>query len=284
MTDSKDKKDTEEKEQQSHRRKSIEEQAEEISDVKLPPIFVIVAGIVICLVLIFALIKLVPGMLNKDEARKYISTKPENKDKDKNKDKNKDKIKDDNAKKPKGDYKIVKAPANPRIKIVTNMGDMTVELYEDKVPNTVANFVELCQKKFYDDIRFHRIIKGFMIQVGCPFAKGRITPDAGGGDAGYKFADEIWSGQSFNEKGLLAMANSGPDTNGSQIFIMHGNAEWLNAKHTIFGEVIEGLGVVDEIASVSTGQNDKPLTDVYIKSTQILQLRDHEYKVKKLGR
>lgn len=277
MADNNDKKVPDQKQQQSHRQKSIEEQADEISDVKLPPILVIIVGVLIVVGLIFALVKLVPGMLKKDEAGKYITHKTDDKDKDE------EKNKDENGEKTKGEFKIVKAPENPRIKIVTNMGDMTVELFEDKVPNTVANFVELCQKKFYDDIRFHRIIKGFMIQTGCPFAKGKISPRAGGGDAGYKFADEILPDQRFDKKGLLAMANSGSNTNGSQIFIMHGNAEWLNAKHTIFGEVIEGLDVVDKIAT-SPQQSQKPLTDLYIKSTQILQLRDHEYKVKKLGR
>ncbi len=278
-----DKNDTDQKQQQSHRQKSIEEQAEEISDVKLPPMLVIIVGVLICVGLIFALVKLVPGMLKKDEAGKYITHKVDDTDTDKDKDQNGDK--------PKGDFKIVKAPENPRIKIVTNMGDMTIELFEDKVPNTVANFVELCQKKFYDDNRFHRIIKTFMLQTGCPFAKGRISPRAGTGDAGYKFADEITPDQKFDKKGLLAMANGGPNTNGSQFFITTVNdCSWINGKHTIFGEVIEGMGVVDEIANTPVKkdprnpQASQPTKDVYIISTQILQLRDHEYKVKKLGR
>ena len=171
---------------------------------------------------------------------------------------------------------------NPKVKIVTSMGDIVVELFEDDTPNTVANFIELCEAKFYDDIRFHRIIKGFMIQGGCPFAKGSVSARAGSGDAGYKFADEFVDKYKFDSKGLLAMANSGPNTNGSQFFITLGAAEWLNGKHTIFGKVIEGMDIVDKLGAVQTSKpGDKPVKEVYIKETQILQKRNHEYKVKK---
>ena len=185
--------------------------------------------------------------------------------------------------------KVESKPTNPRVKIFTNLGNFTVELYEDEAPNTVANFIELCEKGFYDDIRFHRIIQTFMIQVGCPFAKGKISPRAGTGDAGYKFADEFSSKLKFDTPGLLAMANSGPNTNGSQIFITTGqSATWLNGKHAIFGKVIEGMDVVYEIAATpvtkdpNNNQEAKPTKDVYIIKTQILQKRNHEYKVKKL--
>ncbi len=173
---------------------------------------------------------------------------------------------------------------NPRVKIVTSMGDIVVELFEDDTPNTVANFIELCEAKFYDDIRFHRIIKGFMIQGGCPYAKGEVSQRAGSGDAGYKFADEFVDKYKFDSKGLLAMANSGPNTNGSQFFITLGAADWLNGKHTIFGKVIEGIEIVDKIGAVQTSKpGDKPVEEVYIKETQILQKRSHEYKVKRIN-
>ncbi|MCD4657858.1 MAG: peptidylprolyl isomerase [Planctomycetes bacterium] len=185
--------------------------------------------------------------------------------------------------------KVESKSTNPQVKIFTNVGNFTVELYEDEAPNTVANFIELCEKGFYDDIRFHRIIKTFMIQVGCPYAKGKISPRAGSGDAGYKFADEFNSKLKFDAPGLLAMANSGPNTNGSQIFITTGeSATWLNGKHAIFGKVIKGMDVVYKIANTpiikdpKNLQAAKPTKDVYIIKTQILKKRNHEYKVKKL--
>ncbi|MCD4658099.1 MAG: peptidylprolyl isomerase [Planctomycetes bacterium] len=171
---------------------------------------------------------------------------------------------------------------NPRVKIITSMGDIVVELFEDDTPNTVANFIELCEAKFFDDIRFHRIIKGFMIQGGCPYAKGEVSQRAGSGDAGYKFADEFVDKHKFDSKGLLAMANSGPNTNGSQFFITLGAATWLNGKHTIFGKVIDGMDIVDKIGAVQTSKpGDRPVEEVYIKKTEITQKRNHEYKVKK---
>jgi cyclophilin family peptidyl-prolyl cis-trans isomerase len=145
--------------------------------------------------------------------------------------------------------------------IKTNKGDFTVDLFEKEAPITVNNFVYLSKMGFYDGLKFHRIIQDFMIQGGDP--KGNGT-----GGPGYSFQDEI------NEKklvrGSLAMANAGPNTNGSQFFIVTAeNTPWLDKKHTNFGQVIENYNVVEEISKVSKDQNDKPLIDVVIKTILI---------------
>ena len=178
---------------------------------------------------------------------------------------------------------------NPRVKVVTNLGSFVLELWEDKAPNTVANFIELCGKNFYNDIRFHRVIENFMIQVGCPFAKGKVTLKSGNGDAGYKFADEFVKDLNFDWKGIIAMATSGTKTNGSQIFVTVAPTKWLNQRYTIVGEVIEGMDVVEKISKVETHKKptdnkpmSSPVKDVYIIKTEILNKRNHEYKVKKI--
>ena len=125
--------------------------------------------------------------------------------------------------------------------ITTNRGDIRLELFEDKVPNTVANFVKLAQDGFYDGLKFHRVIEDFMIQTGCP--KGTGT-----GDAGYKFADEFHPELKHDKPGILSMANSGPNTNGSQFFITHVPTPWLDRKHSVFGRVLgDCQKVVDAI-------------------------------------
>ncbi|MGI8624207.1 MAG: peptidylprolyl isomerase [Solirubrobacteraceae bacterium] len=134
--------------------------------------------------------------------------------------------------------------------IATNHGDITLELFDDAAPKTVANFKKLAGDGFYDGLIFHRVIRDFMLQAGCP--KGTGT-----GGPGYTFEDE------FNEhkvvRGALAMANSGPATNGSQFFIVtKGAAPWLDGKHTVFGEVTTGMGVVDVIERLPTDGRDKP--------------------------
>jgi peptidyl-prolyl cis-trans isomerase B (cyclophilin B) len=124
--------------------------------------------------------------------------------------------------------------------ISTNRGDIVLELFEDQVPKTVANFEKLAKKGFYDGLKFHRVIDDFMIQGGCP--KGTGT-----GGPGYQFADEFHPELKHSGPGILSMANSGPNTNGSQFFITHVATPWLDGKHSVFGRVIEGQEVVDAI-------------------------------------
>ena len=122
----------------------------------------------------------------------------------------------------------------------TARGPIKIELYPDKAPLTVANFVNLAQRGFYDGLSFHRVIPDFMIQGGCPEGSGRGGP-------GYRFEDETSNGVR-HDRGVLSMANAGPNTNGSQFFITHVPTPWLDGKHTVFGKVIEGLDVVDSVA------------------------------------
>ena len=121
----------------------------------------------------------------------------------------------------------------------TDRGPIKIELYPDKAPLTVANFVNLAKRGFYDGLGFHRVIPDFMIQGGCPEGSGRGGP-------GYKFEDETGNGVG-HERGVLSMANAGPNTNGSQFFITHVATPWLDGKHTVFGKVVEGLEAVDKV-------------------------------------
>lgn len=121
----------------------------------------------------------------------------------------------------------------------TDRGPIRVELYPDKAPLTVANFVNLANRGFYDGLNFHRVIPDFMIQGGCPQGSGTGGP-------GYKFEDETKNGVG-HERGVLSMANAGPNTNGSQFFITHIATTWLDGKHTVFGKVLDGLEVVDAV-------------------------------------
>jgi peptidyl-prolyl cis-trans isomerase B (cyclophilin B) len=122
----------------------------------------------------------------------------------------------------------------------TSRGTIVVELAPEKAPLTVANFVNLAKHGFYDGLNFHRVIPDFMIQGGCPNGTGTGGP-------GYRFEDETRNGLT-HERGVLSMANAGPNTNGSQFFITHVATPWLDGKHTVFGKVIEGLDVVDSVA------------------------------------
>jgi peptidyl-prolyl cis-trans isomerase A (cyclophilin A) len=159
----------------------------------------------------------------------------------------------------------------------TTEGTVTIRLFPDQAPKTVRNFVELAEgsrewtdprtgsvtkEKLYDGTIFHRVIAGFMIQGGDPLGTGTGGP-------GYKFADEIHPDLTFDRPYLLAMANAGPGTNGSQIFITVGPTPWLTGKHTIFGEVIGGADVVDRISRVETVPGDRPVTDVVLQSVTI---------------
>ncbi|PJK07566.1 peptidylprolyl isomerase [Lysobacteraceae bacterium NML95-0200] len=123
--------------------------------------------------------------------------------------------------------------------IDTDRGAIKLELFADKAPLTVANFVNLAQRGFYNGLNFHRVIADFMIQGGCPDGRGTGGP-------GYRFEDETNNGVR-HERGVISMANAGPNTNGSQFFITHIKTDWLDGKHTVFGKVLEGLEVVDSI-------------------------------------
>ena len=161
--------------------------------------------------------------------------------------------------------------------LTTSQGTITIQLFPDHAPKTVRNFVELAEggrewtdprtrkpskEKLYDGTIFHRVIPKFMIQGGDPLGTGTGGP-------GYKFADEIHPDLKFDRPYLLAMANAGPGTNGSQFFITTDATYWLNGKHTIFGEVISGQDVVDAIGNSPTKPGDRPVTDVVLQSVTI---------------
>jgi len=150
--------------------------------------------------------------------------------------------------------------------IKTNLGDMTVEFFTDDAPITVNNFISLSKDGYYDNVIFHRVISGFMIQGGDPSGTGHGDY---GKYPGYKFDDEL-NNQRPYEKGILAMANAGPNTNGSQFFIMHVDYP-LPYSYTIFGQVVDGFDVIDKIASVETDSADKPTTDVVIRTVEITE-------------
>ena len=154
--------------------------------------------------------------------------------------------------------------------IETNRGDIEVELFPAKAPKACENFISLVEKKYYDGIMFHRAIKDFMIQGGDPTGTGT------GGDSiwGGPFEDEISGDNNFDEPGLLAMANSGPDTNKSQFFITAKPTPWLNGKHTIFGKVVSGYNVVEKISCAETDASDKPKEKQVILKAYIKGLDD----------
>ena len=162
----------------------------------------------------------------------------------------------------------------------TNRGDIEVELYADRAPRMVANFVGLATgerawddpetgervegEPLYDDVPFHRVIEGFMIQGGDPTGTGRGGP-------GYQFDDEFHPELRHDSAGILSMANSGPDTNGSQFFITLDAQPHLDGRHAVFGEVVDGMDVVEEIGNVGTDADDQPREDVVLKSVEIRQ-------------
>lgn len=164
--------------------------------------------------------------------------------------------------------------------IQTNKGNIIVKLEYEKTPVTVANFVSLAEgkspfvadslkgKKYYNGIIFHRVKKNFMIQGGDPTGTGSGSP-------GYKFKDEFNDSLTHNKAGILSMANAGPGTNGSQFFITHKETPFLNGRHSVFGEVVEGMDVVDSIANVKTSQDpmtkDRPIVDVVMKNVEIVR-------------
>jgi peptidyl-prolyl cis-trans isomerase A (cyclophilin A) len=163
----------------------------------------------------------------------------------------------------------------------TTLGEITCELFPDKAPVTVQNFVGLAdgtkefvdsqtrqrtKRPFYDGLVFHRVIPKFMIQAGCPLGSGTGGP-------GYKFQDEFSADLSFDRPGRLAMANAGPGTNGSQFFITVAPTDWLDNHHTIFGQVVKGQDVVDKIVNTPRGANDRPKTPVVMNSVKIVEVK-----------
>ncbi len=144
----------------------------------------------------------------------------------------------------------------------TKMGKFKIELFGDKAPLTVGNFIKLVENGFYNGLIFHRVIPNFMIQGGCPHGTGRGGP-------GYNIRDEFHPDLKHNTKGILSMANAGPNTGGSQFFITVAPTPWLDGHHTIFGKVIEGMNVVESISKVDKDRMDKPLKEVVIKSVTI---------------
>ena len=163
----------------------------------------------------------------------------------------------------------------------TTLGEITCELFPDKAPVTVQNFVGLAsgtkefvdpksgertKRPFYDGLGFHRVIPKFMIQGGCPLGQGTGGP-------GYKFKDEFTDDLSFDRPGRLAMANAGPGTNGSQFFITVAPTDWLDNHHTIFGQVVKGMDVVDKIVNTPKGAGDRPKTPVVMNSVKIVEVK-----------
>jgi peptidylprolyl isomerase len=151
----------------------------------------------------------------------------------------------------------------------TTKGAITIELFDTDAPNTVANFVKLAGDDFYSGVKFHRVIKDFMIQCGDPLTKDDTLTDRWGtGGPGYTFADEIHA-HNRNEPGTIAMANAGPNTNGSQFFINVADNSFLDTKHTVFGKVVAGMDVVTAIENVATGFGDRPSEPVSIESISL---------------
>ena len=151
----------------------------------------------------------------------------------------------------------------------TSMGDIGFRLYDDKAPKTVENFIKLAGGGFYDDTKFHRVIKDFMIQGGDPLSKDDSQTHVWGtGGPGYTFEDEIHE-ENKNNRGTISMANAGPNTNGSQFFINVVDNDFLDDKHTVFGEVVSGMDIVDASVSVDTDPRDIPLEPITVKSISI---------------
>jgi len=148
-----------------------------------------------------------------------------------------------------------------KIKLETNVGDIVIELY-DNMPITAGNFKKLVEEGFYDGVVFHRIIADFMIQGGDPEGTGMGGP-------GYTIRDEF-SKNNRNDRGTISMANAGPNTGGSQFFINTVDNNFLDAKHPVFGKVVEGMDIVDKISNIETDEDDRPLEDIVIKKAFIV--------------
>lgn len=151
---------------------------------------------------------------------------------------------------------------NPTATIETNRGTLRIELFEDRAPKTAANFMELAEKGFYDGVVFHRVIPDFMIQGGDPEGTGRGGP-------GYSIPDEFHPELRHDEPGILSMANAGPNSGGSQFFITLVPTPWLDDRHAVFGKVIDGMDVVEEIGGVETDRGDRPKEEIRMEKVTI---------------
>jgi peptidyl-prolyl cis-trans isomerase A (cyclophilin A) len=153
--------------------------------------------------------------------------------------------------------------ANRHAQFKTSKGDFKLELFEDRAPITTGNFIKLAEDGYYNGLIFHRVIDGFMIQGGCPQGSGRGGP-------GYTIQDEFHPELKHRGPGILSMANAGPNTGGSQFFITLAATAWLDGRHAVFGQVVEGMDVVSNIGGVPTGAQDRPREDVVIETLTIV--------------
>lgn len=173
--------------------------------------------------------------------------------------------------------------ANRIAKFTTNVGVFDIELFEDKAPKTTKNFIDLTEKGYYNGLIFHRIIDGFMIQGGCPNVRFEDPKDLhkepivkgapGTGGPGYKIEDEFHPDLKHDSAGILSMANAGPNTGGSQFFITLAPTKWLDGKHAVFGKVINGMEVVEEIGHIPTGPRDMPMYIIVIEKVEIVEAK-----------
>jgi len=145
----------------------------------------------------------------------------------------------------------------------TNQGEFKVELFEERAPGTTKNFIDLVEKEYYNGIVFHRVIENFMIQGGCPTGNGTGGP-------GYTMADEFHADLRHDTEGVLSMANSGPNTGGSQFFVTLVPTAWLDDKHAVFGKVVEGIETVRAIGATATGPGDRPLQEIVMEKVEIV--------------
>ncbi|MDI6737869.1 MAG: peptidylprolyl isomerase [Nanoarchaeota archaeon] len=153
---------------------------------------------------------------------------------------------------------------NTKVMLETSMGNIKIQLFDDKVPVTAGNFKKLVNDGFYNGVIFHRVIDGFMLQGGDPTGTGMGGP-------GYKIQDEFHPSLTHSKAGILSMANAGPNTGGSQFFITLAATPWLDGKHAVFGVIIEGMDVVANIGKTPVGAQDKPRTDVVIKKAYVVK-------------
>lgn len=151
---------------------------------------------------------------------------------------------------------------NRTVEMKTSKGTMRLELFEDRAPETTANFVKLVEKGFYDGVKFHRVIDDFMVQGGCPQGTGRGGP-------GYTIQDEFHPELKHEGAGVLSMANAGPNTGGSQFFITLVSTPWLDNRHAIFGRVVDGMDVLTAIGTTPTDSQDRPLDDVVMETVRV---------------
>ena len=152
--------------------------------------------------------------------------------------------------------------SNRSATVETNQGTFRLELFEDRAPRTTGNFIELAGKGFYDGVVFHRVIDGFMIQGGDPTGTGRGGP-------GYTIDDEFHPELRHDDRGIVSMANAGPDTGGSQFFITLAPTPWLDDRHAVFGRVTDGLDVIEKIGKTRTGPGDRPVDEVRIETITV---------------